>query len=222
MADYNLNVAFTNEQLQVLYMTGSNVVVAKQSGGSKPNVAWQVFRPMQANTLAWAEEYGIYASTSDVVNGAKLSQLSNVPIGAAMSKLYTLETSAVISGPASGGQANAFALQNLYDKPYMTVGLYQDATVNGTEIAGNATSAAAVIKASTAYMTPYTTVYIWIQSDVVSNSVVTTVTSPMTQLKYGAGISTFSVQYDSDSGKFINSGKAKQIEGSILYLEADL
>jgi hypothetical protein len=48
---------------------------------------------------------------------------------------------------------------------------------------------------------------------VVSNSVVTTVTSPMTELRFGGGVDTISVSYDSSSGKFLPamnmlSGKA--------------
>lgn len=220
MADYSLKTAFTNEQLQTLYATGSNVIVAKPTGGSTPNVAWQVFKPMEANTLSWTEEYGIYASTSEVQNGAVLDQLSSVPVGAAMDKLYTLQPSAVITGPVTGGFPDSFALENKYDqKDYMTIGLFQDATVNGTDIAGNALSAVPVILASTAEMTPYTTVYIWLQSQVISNTVVTTVTSPMTELKFGGGTDEISVAYDSDSGKFINVGTKKLAQGIINHID---
>ncbi|MBV7530850.1 hypothetical protein [Chitinophaga sp. sic0106] len=207
MADYSLNVGFTNDQLKTLYATGTNVVVAKPSGAGNPNVAWQVFKPLMANQLAWDEQYGLYASTSNVTNGATLTQMSSVPVGAAMNKLYTLQDSGVISGPASGGQQNAFSLLNVYSgMPYMTVGLYQNANVNGIDILGNAISAVPVLKMSTAVMTPYTTVYIWLQSQVASNSVVTNVTSPMTQLNFGGGINNISVAYDSDSGTFLPTG----------------
>ncbi len=218
MANYELKVAFTNDQLTTLYATGTNVIVAKPTGGSTPNVAWQVFKPLQGNALSWTEEYGIYASTSEVVNGATLNQLSSVPVGAAMAKLYTMEDSGAISGPASGGMANAFALENKYsNKDYMTVGLYQDANVNGTDIAGNALSAVPVILRSTAFMTPYTTVYIWLQSQVVSNTVVTLVTSPMTELKFGGGLNDISVAYDSASGLFIaNSADNKKLAQSSI------
>lgn len=222
MANYELKIAFTNEQLQVLYTTGSNVIVAKPTDGTAPNVAWQVFRPLQGNTLTWQEEYGIYASTSSVTNGAVLSQLSSVPVGAAMNKLYTLEPSGIISGPASGGYPDSFSLTNKYDKDYMTVGLYQNATVNGTDIMGNALSAAPVLKASTAVMTPYTTVYIWLQSQVKSNTVVTNVTSPMTKITFGGGTNTVSVAYDSDSGKFLPSSNAKLSASTIQQIEAIL
>ena len=218
MADYELKVNFTQAQLDVLYQTGTNVIVAKPTGGGAPNVAWQVFKALEANTLNWTEEYGIYASTSEVVNGAKLTQLSSVPVGASMNKLYTMEPSGAISGPVSGGAPDSFALLNKYaEKDYLTVGLFQDANVNGTDILGNATSAAPVILASTATMTPYTTVYIWLQSQVISNTVVTVVTSPMTKLRFGGGTSNISVAYDSNSGNFIPTGKSES--GLVEYID---
>lgn len=223
MANYELNTAFTDDQLKVLYETGTNVIIAKPTGGGTPNVAWQVFKAMQSNTLTWSEEYGIYASTSEVVNGAKLTQLSSVPLPAAMDKLYTLEPSAIISGPVSGGAPNSFALLNKYPvKPAVTVGLFQDANVNGTKIIGNAISAVPVMLQSTATMTPYTTVYIWLQSQVVSNTVVTTVTSPMTQLKFGGGINEISIAYDSASGHFLptsNTSADKKLKKAISHIE---
>ncbi|EDP95956.1 hypothetical protein U8527_13715 [Kordia algicida OT-1] len=208
MSEFKLNTAFTDEQLRNIYIAGVNVVVAKPTKDGSPNVAWQVFKPMQSNTLSWTEEYGIYASTSEIVSGAKLSQLSNVPVGAIQNKQYTLESNATITGPATGGKPHSYALENQYaEKPYMTVGLYQDATVNGTEIAGNAISAVPVLRAHNAVMTPYTTVYIWLESNTISNTVVTNVTSQMTAVKFGGGIDTISLAYDSSTGKFIPNGR---------------
>ncbi|NHZ32917.1 hypothetical protein [Massilia rubra] len=204
---YELDLAFTNAQLQTIWITGTNVIVAKPSGGNSPNVAWQVFKPMTANSLNWEENYGVYASTAQVQNGAQLTQLSSTGIPAAMETLYTLAADGAISTPGSGGSANAFALLNQYQSSqgYMTVGLYQNATVNGTQILGNAVSAAPVLYQSTATMTPYTTVYIWLASQVVSNSVVTQVTSPMTEVVFGGGNNTASLAYDSATGMFIAS-----------------
>jgi hypothetical protein len=220
MNEYILSVQFTQAQLDILYATGSNVVIAKPTGGSSPNVAWQVFRPMRSNKLSWGEEYGIYASTSRVENGARLEQLSATPVGAAKNKLYTLEPTSNIKGPVSGGTPDAYSLLNKYDaQPYMTVGLFQDATVNGTEIIGNALSAVPVLLASTATMTPFTTVYIWLQSQVISNTVVTLVTSPMTQLKYGDGVNSLSVAYDSNSGKFLSTDGMRAHDGAILHID---
>jgi len=225
MSTFNLKTAFTNEQLQNIYLAGLNVIVAKPTGGTNPDVAWQVYKPLQANTLSWQEEYGIYASTTEVVNGARLSQLSSVPVGALQNRLYTLEVSGATSGPTSGGVPNGYAMENKYDnKPYMTIGLFQDANVNGTEIAGNAISAKTTLLSHTAKMTPFTTLYMWLESNVISNTVVTNVTSPMTKLKFGGDVKTISVVYDSSSGTFIPDANALEtIDASLVtHIEPSL
>lgn len=221
MSNFKLDVTFTPNQLETLYATGTNVIIGKPSANGAPSdVAWQVFKPLEANTLTWQEKYGIYSSTTRIQNGANLSQLSSVPIPAAMNKLYTLQPSGVISGPAPGGAPNAFALLNRYDgQPFMTEGLYQDATVNGTAIIGNAISAVEVLHQSTATITPFTEIYIWLQSQVRSNSVVTVVTSPMTELKFGGGVNDISVKYDSASGHFINNSSKKMDSELIQHIE---
>ncbi|MEP0263714.1 hypothetical protein [Dokdonia sp.] len=204
MSDYILTINFTDEQLNDIYNTDTRVILGKQAGGGEPHVAWQSFNPFQSNQVNWIEEYGIYVSNTQAQHGAALTQLSSIPIGAATGKLYTLEPSGVISGPDTGGMANAFALLNQYsNQDYITVGLYQDAIVNGIEIIRNAVSAAPVLLASTTIMTPSITLYIWLQSQVTGNSVVTTVTSPMTELVFGGGISQTSVSYDTQTGMFI-------------------
>lgn len=222
---FNLKTAFTNEQLQIMYATGTNVVVGKPSDGRSTNVAWQVFKPMQANLLSWKEEYGIYASTADIRNGVVLSQLSNTPIGSEIGKQYILQDYGMIVGPMGGGYPNAFVLLNQFgSKPYMTAGLYQNATVNGSDRIGNAVSATTVLMQSAAVMSPSTTLHIWLQSQVVSNSVVTTITSPITELKFGGNVNEISVAYDSATGKFVpvKSGALKSASEPLNYIEPNL
>jgi len=222
---FNLKTVFTNEQLNILYVTGTNVVVGKPSDGRSTNVAWQVFKPMQANLFSWKEEYGIYASTADIRNGAVLSQLSNTPIGSEMGKQYILQDYGMIVGPMGGGYPNAFVLLNQFgSKPYMTAGLYQNSTINGSDRIGNAVSATPVLMQSAAVMSPSTTLHIWLQSQVVSNSVVTTITSPITELKFGGNVTEISITYDSATGKFVpvKSGALKSASEPLNYIEPSL
>jgi len=202
---FELNLNFSNDQLETISETNTKVIVAKPTNGGAPNVAWQSFDPLTDNTLTWEEKYGVYVTTSKVVNGAELTKLSATDIPAANGKLYTLGNAGSISTPGASVDAKtSFSLLNSYSKqPYMTVGLYQDANVNGTAIAGNAISAAGTMLASTAVMTPYTTLYVWLQSEVQSNTVVTTVTSPMTELKFGGSVETISTSYDAETGMFL-------------------
>ncbi|WP_420573795.1 hypothetical protein [Kordia sp.] len=216
MSTYKLQIFFSDNELRAIYETGANVIISKPSiNGNDPNVAWQVFKPFNANTITWEENYGIYASTSELKSGAELNQLAFIPIGASMGKLYKLESNATIDGPLSGGTKGFYTLTNNYSegtipetenskKRIMTLGLFQDANINGMNIKGNAVSAAPVLLGSTATMTPYSTVYIWLQSQIRSNTVVTTITSPKTALRFTDNMHEISVSYDIDSGKFVS------------------
>lgn len=217
MTSYALSTAFTQADLDRFYASGTNVVVAKPTGGSTPNVAWIVYRPLINNSLSWEENYGIYASNVDIINGATLSQMSATPYPAVSGMLYSMSASGGIIGPNSGGSPNAYAIVNGYNnlstKGYLTVGLYQNATVDGASVVGNAVSAAPVIFNSTATMLPFTTVYLWLQSQVISNTVVTNVTSPMTIVSLSATSPSAALTYNPTTGLFVPStgGAAKRI-----------
>lgn len=212
--EFNLSIAFSDEDLKTFYATGTNVILAKPSaGGQTPNVAWLAFKPLSNNNLSWKEEYGIYASTQSPVSGGTLTQMSSVKVPAADGKLYTLGADAVFSGPAGSGTPDSFSILNEYmEKPYITVGLYQGANVDGKDVLKNAISAAGVIPKSTALITPYTTVYIWLASQTVGNSVVTQITSPMTELDFGGSVSSLSITYNASTGKFISAGSKKEFK----------
>lgn len=225
MSQFNLKVAFTPEQLGILYATGTNVIIAKPSDGRSPAVAWQVFRPMQSNTLSWKEEYGIYASNSDIRNGEVLNQFTSTPIGIETAKQYILQSNGVITG-AGGGFPNAFMFLNQYSgKHYITAGLYQNAIINGNNSTGNAVSATPVLMQSNAIMNPNTTIRIWLQSQVVSNSIVTNITSPVTELKFGGNVTDISVIYDAATGKFVpakSSALKSSSDQPFNYIEPSL
>jgi hypothetical protein len=201
--EFKLQISFSAEQLENIDKARLRVILAKQNTGRGVDVAWQAIDPMPFNEIIWQENYGIYASTAGIKHGAVLIPDYWIPVGAASNKLYILTHAGRIAGPGIGGAANSFALENQYDKqPMMTIGLFQDANVNGVDIAGNACSAAPVLLGSIAVMTPDTTISVWLQSDVESNTVVTTVTSPVSNFKFGGDLTAISIEYDSVSGSF--------------------
>ncbi|HIJ84246.1 MAG TPA: hypothetical protein HPQ00_08590 [Magnetococcales bacterium] len=209
MASYTLNASFTNADLNLFYQTGTNLIIAKptQQSSGVPNVAWLVIRPMQSNTIVWDENYGIYASTSSITNGATLTKMSTSGMPAVMGRMYNLSPAGTIDIQPMSGDLSSFTLTNLYNAPgtFMTVGLYQNANVNGSAILGNALSAAPVIYSYQAVITPFTTIYMWMQSQVRSNTVITNVTSTMTQVTFGGGVNTASMQYNPSDGTFITA-----------------
>jgi hypothetical protein len=216
MLTFTLKTGFTSADLERFYASGTNIVVAKPSGGGAPNVAWIVYRPLIKNEITWEENYGIYASNVDITNGAILTQISQTPFPALSGEIYPF-TAAGFFGPSSqGGMENTYSAVNDYNnlpKGYLTMGLFQNANVDGVFLSGSAVSAAPVIYKSTAVMTPFTTVYLWSQSQVKSNTVVTNVTSQMTRVDFSGSVTEVSLQYDPSSGKFILSSGFKLAAG---------
>jgi hypothetical protein len=218
--NFTLKTAFTQADLERFLASGSNVVVAKPNAGGAPNVAWVVYRPLIDNTMTWEEQYGVYASNADLTNGALLYQMSKTEFPAVESMVYPLNAAGFFGPPSSGGgKPGSFYAQNGYNnlpKGYLTMGLYQNANVNGSQISASAVSAAPVIYNSTAEITPFTTIYLWIQSQVVSNSVVTTVTSPQSIVTFGGSVTTVSLRYDAGTGRFITAAKEALGDGVTL------
>jgi hypothetical protein len=226
MSTFRITTTFSQTDLERLHATGTNIVVAKPTEGTEPNVSWVVYRPLQTNTVEWQEQYGIYASNVDFQNGAELSQLSSTDLPALTGRLYVLNPSGVFSGPGSGGETNLYSARNDFnnlDHPdpgttgrgYLTMGLYQNATVNEVPVTGNAVSATQVLYRSTARIRVSSTVYLWTQSQTRGNSVVTDISSPMTMVPLTAERPEANLRFDADSATFIpvDTSKEESIDG---------
>jgi hypothetical protein len=200
---YQLSMTIDAKSLQTINSAGLSVIVAKPNGGGLPNVAWVAFRPLTSNTMTWEEEYGIYASTAQVQGGAQLTQLTSTGVPAALGQLYTLSANGFFTGPTPGGTPDGYtALNDWTQNPAMTFGLYQNASVNGTSILNSAVSASSVPAKLSAAMTPYTTVYVWLQGNTASSSVLTTVSSTQTKVTFSPGSSTAALVWDPVNGQF--------------------
>lgn len=201
---YTLNISFTDDQLKLLYASGTHVVLAKPPAGSDPNIAWQTFMPLAANTVSWNEDYQLYASTEKVEHEVIIKMQATTDYPAAIGKLYTLKETKGFSGPGPGGSPGEFSMVNDYrPKPYMTMGMIQPATINGTESPDNPCSADPVILRSTITIPPGDTVYLWLQSNLRAKEIVGDITSPITKIKFGGDITSVSVAYDSNTGRFV-------------------
>lgn len=220
MPSFTLHIAFTSEQLQSLYDTETHLVIAKPNSGHRPNVAWQVIRPLENNVIHWEEKYGLFASMSDIRNGSVLHQFAATPMNAETGKAYTLESNAYISGPTGQVASESYCISNRFiERPYITAGLFQSADVNGQEIHNNAVCAVPVMLSRMAMMPPSPEIYIWMQSQVISNSVVIAITSNMTQLRFGGNVTEMSVAYDSNWDSFTLKGKL-QAESLVQLMPA--
>jgi hypothetical protein len=200
MSIYNLNLNINQSDLENLTSSGSNIVIGKQIGAQ--NVAWIVFRPLSVNSVSWVEEYGIYVSNTPLQDGATIVQTSNIP--ASPGTKYALSASGTLIAQGGGAPAGCYSVsnQNYTTGSSSTVGLSQSASVNGSQLKGNAASAATVLFQTTTVISPSPSVVVWIQAEIQSSTVVTSVQAPQTQVSFGGGVTQASLVYDGNSGTF--------------------
>jgi hypothetical protein len=200
MPAYSLNLNIDQSDLQNLMASGSKVVIGKQIGAR--NVAWIVFSPLSVNSVTWVEEYGIYASNTPLHDGATIVQMSNLP--ASPGTKYVLSASGTLTAQGAGAPAGSYSVsnQNYTTGSSVTCGLSQNANVNGSQLNGNAASAAAVLLQTTTVISPSPSVVVWVQAGIQSSTVVTSVQAPQTQVSFAGGVTQASLAYDGNSGTF--------------------
>ena len=77
MSNFKLQIAFSDAELKAIYESDTRVIVAKPSkDGNDPNVAWQVFKPFQANTAVLMSESKSWFSFNKFAE--RLLQVENV------------------------------------------------------------------------------------------------------------------------------------------------
>ena len=206
MNGYELEIVFSDEQLEILYESGCKVVIGKSCNmpENKYRVAWQVFRPLGINLVSWRNEYGIYASSTRLLEGARLHQTSYSKNTAVKGREYTLLDSGVISPPGQAADTDKYYLLNSYSsKSMMTIGLCQKATINGEHTAWNAISAVPVMKNHSIAMEPTLRVSVWLESMIDSNTVFSTVRSAVVNVNFDHEEYKIRLTYDSVNGVFL-------------------
>lgn len=216
---YTIQITFTAEQLQAIYATGNKLIFAKASAnGGSPDVVWQSIRPMQNNTIQWLEEYGIYATKTEIAEGAIIERMSQVNAPAARGKLYTLTPTGAMEGPSDGGFPKLYTAENDYaEASYINLGLTQDAEVNGTTWVDSAINIAPTLRLSKAVFKPYFYLYMWLQ-DLDRQQIIMRITAPMTKIDYGILGFPQEYAYDSATGTFLPSGSNAAAADFVSYL----
>jgi hypothetical protein len=222
MASYELDLQINASSLQVLKAAGLNITIAKPVGGANPNVTWLVFDPFQGNTVTWDEDYGIYASPTPIVqNGAVITRLSETPFPAQDAAYYSFTSAALFSGPFTGsgspGQGSYKVNNNMPSTSYpsLTFGLQQKASINGTGINPSPLNAAVVPAALSATFTPLTTVYVWLQANFQSGTVITEINGNAAIVQFGNGITKQSLAYNPATGMFVPTAGGQLMEYSL-------
>jgi hypothetical protein len=208
MPSYTLNIDIDSTDLQAIYAAGESVTIVKQSP-TGPSVAWVAFLPFEANTITWTDSYALYASNTGVQGGAVISQLSNVAASPGLK--YPFSNGNFGPGvPDSTLPPNTYETNNQMSAfSTLTFGLAQSVQVNGTAQPNNPINAQTVPLNQTATFTPYDNITVFLQSQVQSSQVLTTVTSQNIQLSFGGATTTQTISYTAASGwTVLNSATA--------------
>lgn len=207
MPDYSLTLNINNDDLKRIRSGQYNVILAKPVGNGNPNVAWLSFDPLGTNTIKWTELFGLYASTVKLVHGATIDKVSSIN-PAQDGVAYEFSASATFD-PASAGTPEppkgSYLVENTMPfaaYPSLTMGLTQDATVNGQTHAGNPLNAVEVLSQFDVVFTPFTTVYIWLEANLQSQTVITKITDKAAIATFGGSVTSLSFTFDSAVGMF--------------------
>ena len=214
MPEYTLDLAIDTDSLNIIKAAQLKITVAKPVSGSNPNVTWLVFDPFEGNKIQWEENYGIYASPTPIAqNGAVISRLSETPFPANDAAYYSLTSNATFTGPFTGQGApgiGSYKVDNNMPNtsyPALTFGLQQKASINGRGINPSPLNAAVVPANLDATFTPLTTVYVWLQAQFTSGTVITQVNGNAAIVKFGGSVTQQSLAYNPATGTFVPSSR---------------
>ncbi len=200
---YKLNIDFADEVLDTIEKARQKVVLVKHTAGNGDSaVAWVCFKPWENNTVEWKEEFAIYASNSQVQNGATITKLSDRQAVCGMT--YPFEAGYFRTPTKSESYAsNSYTIKNNYkDLDGITVGLAQDVVVNGEAFESNPINAVFLPCGQSANMTPIERVDIYLKNDIQDSTVITHISSVPLSIVYKEGESVKTVGYNSQTGEF--------------------
>jgi len=203
MPNYQLNVVFESDDLQTIKAAGEKVTLLKKTNSGVP-LAWVAFLPFQKNTVAWEEDYALYASKVATQSGATIYKLSDVDANPMV--CYPFQDYGAFGVPIQDNniKKGQYKISNNYqDEAMLTFGLAQGVQVNGTAFPNKPINAAIVPRDHEATFIPLTEIVIFLDSKISSGMVITEVSSTPTTLTFGGDTTEITVKYDAHSGLFI-------------------
>lgn len=217
MPTYTLDLSIDAQDLQTIENAGENIIIAKpvNSAANTPNVAWLSINPLEGNQVVWTEEYAMYASTTSIQSGANIFQTSATSYPALDGICYDLNPSGVFTSPVAGPQpvnpGSYSTLNNYTSLQAMTLGLTQSATTTSGNFTLSPINAQSVPTNQQVIFTPYTTVWVWLQAQVSSGVIITSVYSQVAVVTFGGSVTTQSLTYDSTHGQFEPTSSAANV-----------
>jgi hypothetical protein len=142
------------------YITVVKNVVADPLATGNLQVAWLAISPFKTNQITWEQNYYMYATTTQLQAGARISLTSTSDAALQLGPIYEFYTGTFHT--STQGAPTTYNLLNSGGQS-LTFGLAQEATVNGTTVM-SPLNATRVGNAQNATFTPIETVSIYLSS----------------------------------------------------------
>lgn len=194
MSTYTLNIAFAKEDAQKINQIGEKVVLVKQNtpANAQNQVAWVTFDPFENNVVTWTESYYVYASTSEVQHGSKISKVSYEDAGD--SCVYDFTNNVFNLDPTKKLPAGTIGAINQTNND-LTFGLAQNVSVNNSFYSASPINATTVLVGQNANFTPLEQVSVCLLNNTMDGLVLTTVYSNTYEAMFGNGVDNISILY---------------------------
>ncbi len=220
--DFSVKFLIEPKDLEYIKAAQQRITLAKPVNSDTPSVIWLSIDPFQSTDVQWTEQYGIYASTTQIAEGANITKLSETPFPAQDGAYYTLSAATTFNGPFPGGGVarGSFGADNGVPNsayPVLTFGLTQNAMINQRPAERKPLSATPVLATQFVNMTPYTIVYAWLQSQFTSETIITRITGKRAKITLGGSVNSVTLKYSPELGMFVPSTlKAKDVSSQAL------
>lgn len=204
MNNYELEIKFTEEGLKAIYAAGEKLILTKEVAGNKgKSVCWVSTLPFLNNIVKWTEEYMLYASREEAMNGATINKLSDVD---AISELiYDFDNAIFDNAHTSTAVGkNEYGVSNqMDDYSTLTFGLAQEVKVNGTSTEGRPINAVTLPFNHTATFSPIERVRVFLANDLNNGMVITKEFSNTIDVVYSGTDVKKTIAYDTEKGMFV-------------------
>lgn len=221
MPNYTLSLSIDSEDLRIIRGAHERIILARPEPSGLVSVAWLSIDPFKVNTIEWTEDFSLYASNTEVNDHARINQISSTDTTVKPGYYYAFGDMTFSGGivgdvPPGSYQVNNNVPASSY--PALTFGLAQVATVSSVKSTLMPINAATVVAGRSATFTPFTSVAIWLEANLLGGTVVTDITSKSTVVEFGGKVSSIALHYDSDAGAFVADESAQKGGGAVIRL----
>ncbi len=204
MPSYSLNIDIDPKDLPDILKAYQMVTIVKQTNSSSnPMVAWVAFSPLAKNTMAWTENYALYASESQIQAGATIQEMTDT---IATPGLQYAFSEGVFGTPTPVDlPPNTYEVSNQFGTTpeSLLFGLAQSVQVNGSASVNNPIGAMEILNGEVGQFTPLETIQVFLQANVSTSMFVGSVTSTPLSLKYGGSAISYTILWEPSVGQFV-------------------